>query len=165
MARVAIILFLAYSPYFEKGKGGLWDRLAVCPYICLSPRIFVRRLMRSRCLCICVSPSPYIFRFQLLPCRIKKVGNSFFPEFLVLIRLFGRLRGRNLSPGRSKHFFISTSSRTILGPTQPPIKLIPGALSPRVKRSGREADHVPPTSAEVKNTWICTSTPPYAFTA
>jgi hypothetical protein len=32
-----------------------------------------------------------------------------------------------------------------------------------VKRPGRESDHSPPTSAEVKKMWICTSTPPYAF--
>jgi hypothetical protein len=31
-------------------------------------------------------------------------------------------------------------------------------MSPGVKRSGREAYHSPPTSAEVKNTWIYTST-------
>jgi hypothetical protein len=30
---------------------------------------------------------------------------------------------------------------------------------------GGEADHSPPTSAEVKETWICTYTPPDAFTA
>jgi hypothetical protein len=30
---------------------------------------------------------------------------------------------------------------------------------------GREADHSLPTSAEVKNTWIYTSTPQYAFMA
>jgi hypothetical protein len=30
----------------------------------------------------------------------------------------------------------------------------------RVKRSGDEADHSPPSSAEVKNAWSCTSTPP-----
>jgi hypothetical protein len=34
-----------------------------------------------------------------------------------------------------------------------------------VKRPGREADNSPPTSAEVKKTWICTSTPTYAFMA
>jgi hypothetical protein len=34
-----------------------------------------------------------------------------------------------------------------------------------VKRSGREADHSPPASAEVKKMWIYTSTPPYAFMA
>jgi hypothetical protein len=31
-------------------------------------------------------------------------------------------------------------------------------FSPR-KRPGREADYSPPTSAEVNNTWIYTSTP------
>jgi hypothetical protein len=34
-----------------------------------------------------------------------------------------------------------------------------------VKRPGREADHPPPTAAEVKKTWIYTSTPPYNFMA
>jgi hypothetical protein len=37
-----------------------------------------------------------------------------------------------------------------LGPTQPPIQGVPRALSLGVKRSGREADHSPPSSAEVK---------------
>jgi hypothetical protein len=36
---------------------------------------------------------------------------------------------------------------------------------PGVKRPGREADHSPTTSAEVKKIWIYTSTPPYAFMA
>jgi hypothetical protein len=36
-----------------------------------------------------------------------------------------------------------------------------GALSPGVKRPGREADHLPLSNAEVKNTWSYTSTPPY----
>jgi hypothetical protein len=40
-----------------------------------------------------------------------------------------------------------------------------GAFSPRVKRPGREADHSPPTSAEVKKTWVYTSRPSYAFMA
>jgi hypothetical protein len=34
-----------------------------------------------------------------------------------------------------------------------------------LKRPEHEADHSPPTSAEGKNTWICTSTPPYVFMA
>jgi hypothetical protein len=34
-----------------------------------------------------------------------------------------------------------------------------------VKWSEREADHSPSTSAEVKKTWIYTSTPPYTFMA
>jgi hypothetical protein len=37
-----------------------------------------------------------------------------------------------------------------LGPTQPPIQWVPGALSLGVKRPGREAGHSPPSSAEVK---------------
>jgi hypothetical protein len=36
---------------------------------------------------------------------------------------------------------------------------------PKVKRQGREADHSPPTSAEVKKMWIYTSTPLYVFMA
>jgi hypothetical protein len=51
------------------------------------------------------------------------------------------------------------------GPTQPPIKWVPGALSPGVKRPGREADHSPQVSAEAKKMWIYISTPPYAFMA
>jgi hypothetical protein len=35
-----------------------------------------------------------------------------------------------------------------------------GALSLRVKRSGREAEHFPQSSAEVKIEWICTSPAP-----
>jgi hypothetical protein len=37
-----------------------------------------------------------------------------------------------------------------LGPTQPPIQWVPGALSLAVKRPGREADNSPPSSTEVK---------------
>jgi hypothetical protein len=40
--------------------------------------------------------------------------------------------------------------RTALGPTQPHIQWVPGALSLGVKRPWREADHSPPPSAEVK---------------
>jgi hypothetical protein len=46
--------------------------------------------------------------------------------------------------------FLFTVSRTVLRPTQPPIQWVPGALSLGVKRPGREADHSPPSSAEVK---------------
>jgi hypothetical protein len=47
-------------------------------------------------------------------------------------------------------FLFTTASRTALGPTQPPIQWVPGALSLVLKRPGREADHSPPSSAEVK---------------
>jgi hypothetical protein len=47
-------------------------------------------------------------------------------------------------------FLVTTASRTALGPTQPPIQWVPGALSLAAKRQGREGDHSPPSSAEVR---------------
>jgi hypothetical protein len=41
--------------------------------------------------------------------------------------------------------------------------MVPGTLSLEVKRPGREADHPPPSSAEVENAWSYTSTPQYVF--
>jgi hypothetical protein len=35
-----------------------------------------------------------------------------------------------------------------------------GTVTPGVKWPGREADHSPPSSVEVKNAWRYTSTPP-----
>jgi hypothetical protein len=43
--------------------------------------------------------------------------------------------------------------RTALGPTQHPIQWVPRAPSLGVKRPGRQADHLPPSSAEVKE-WV-----------
>jgi hypothetical protein len=68
-------------------------------------------------------------------------------------------------PVRVKNFLFSTASRSNLGPNQPPIQWVPGAPFPVVKRPGREADHSPPASAEVKRTWAYTSNPPYVFMA
>jgi hypothetical protein len=50
----------------------------------------------------------------------------------------------------SRHWhenFLSSKTST----TQPPIHCVQGALSSDIKRPGREADHSPPSSAEVKN--------------
>jgi hypothetical protein len=54
----------------------------------------------------------------------------------------GRPRSRSSSPGIVKNFLFSTS----FGP-------------------GRQADHSPSASVEVKKMWIYTSTTPYAFMA
>jgi hypothetical protein len=62
-------------------------------------------------------------------------------------------------PMGAENFLFTTASRTTLGPTQPPTQWVPGTLSLGVKRPGREADHSPPTSSEVKNAWSYTSTP------
>jgi len=56
-------------------------------------------------------------------------------------------------------FVFTTASNPALGPTQPPIQLVRGAVSLGAKRPGHEADHSPPSSAEV-NAWRYTSTPP-----
>jgi hypothetical protein len=50
-----------------------------------------------------------------------------------------------------KTFLYSTASRLVLGRTQPPTRWVPRALSPEVKRPGRENGHSPPSSAEIKN--------------
>jgi hypothetical protein len=46
-----------------------------------------------------------------------------------------------------------------------PLGIKPCQHHPGVKQPGREADHSPPSSAEVKNTWIYTTTPLYVFMA
>jgi hypothetical protein len=68
----------------------------------------------------------------------------------------GQQRGWSSSPCRVKNVFLSISSRSALGST--PIQWVLGAVSRAVKWPGREADHAPPSSAEVKKMCICTST-------
>jgi hypothetical protein len=68
-------------------------------------------------------------------------GQTFlFSSYLVL----------SSSPGRVKNCISSTSSRPALGPFQSHIQWVLGSLSLGVKRPGHEADHSPPTSADVK---------------
>jgi hypothetical protein len=62
-------------------------------------------------------------------------------------------------------FLLASVYRPALGPTQPPIQLVPGALSPVVKRPGRQTDHSPPSSAEAKKEWSYDSTSPYVYIA
>jgi hypothetical protein len=50
-------------------------------------------------------------------------------------------------------------------PASYPMVKVLRTLSLRVKRLGCEAGHSPPSSAEVKNAWSCTSTPQYVFMA
>jgi hypothetical protein len=61
------------------------------------------------------------------------------------------LEGRDLIPGRGIIFLFSTTFRPALRPTRPPIQWVKGDLSPGVKRQLHEAEHSPPSSAEVKN--------------
>jgi hypothetical protein len=57
--------------------------------------------------------------------------------------VFDSLRGLGI-------FLFATASGAALGPAQPPIQWVPGALSLGVKRPGRETDHSLPSSVEVK---------------
>jgi hypothetical protein len=67
------------------------------------------------------------------------------------------VRGPTFGRGNGVFLFFVTASRSALGPTEPPIQSLPGAVSSGVKRSGRKAYHSPPSSAEVKNAWSFTS--------
>jgi hypothetical protein len=60
-------------------------------------------------------------------------------------------------PSRIKRFH-SSPSRPGLGPTQLSDHWVQGAFSSGVKQPGHEAHRSPPTSVEVKKTWICPST-------
>jgi hypothetical protein len=65
----------------------------------------------------------------------------------------------------ARNFSLQHRAQNGSGAHQPPIQWAPGALSLGVKRPRREADHPPPSSAEVKNAWSYTSTPQYVFMA
>jgi hypothetical protein len=51
--------------------------------------------------------------------------------------------------GRLGIFLFDTMSRPALGPTQPPMQWVSGAISLGIKGPGREADYSPPSSTEV----------------
>jgi hypothetical protein len=88
-------------------------------------------------------------KYQLTYTRLHDITRS--RESVVSLATSYRLNGREVGVLISVGCRIfSKSSRSVLRSIQPPIQLIPGALSPGVKRPSREVDHSPPTSAEVK---------------
>jgi hypothetical protein len=54
------------------------------------------------------------------------------------------------SQHRDEIYFYTIACRPVLKSTQPPTHWEPGGFSTGVKVSGRESDHSPPSSAEVK---------------
>jgi hypothetical protein len=87
-------------------------------------------------------------------------GSLDFAIELILLQA-GRLRGRSSRLGRVKNFLHVVQIGSEADSASYPMRT--GSLSPWVKRQGREADHLPPTSAEVKKMWIYTSAPSYVF--
>jgi hypothetical protein len=73
--------------------------------------------------------------------------------------------GREFESRQGKKFSLLHIVQTGSGVHPTSYKMGTGGFSPEVKRQGREADHSPPTSAEVKKMWIYTTTPPYVFMA
>lgn len=51
-------------------------------------------------------------------------------------------------------------SRRMLGPTQSPVQWVPTAVSRGIKQKWREDSQSPPPSAEVRDEWSPTFTPP-----
>jgi hypothetical protein len=68
-------------------------------------------------------------------------------------------QGRSSSPDRVKNFPFSMTSRPAL---EPPIQWIQDRF-PRGVNWSRRDDDSPPSSTEIKKTWVYISTPPYAF--
>jgi hypothetical protein len=66
-------------------------------------------------------------------------------------------------PGRSTGFFLQHHVQTCSGAHPASYPTGTGALSVGAKRLGCEADHTPPSSAEVKNAWSKVSIRPYVL--
>jgi hypothetical protein len=105
-------------------------------------------------------------RRQLLrKCTVSKRSRDSSVGIATSCRLDDRRVGVRVPVG-SRIFSSSDRPDRLWGPPNLlPIQCVPRALSPGVKRPGREVDHSPPTSAVVRKMWIYTSTPPYAFMA
>jgi hypothetical protein len=73
------------------------------------------------------------------------------------------LDGQGWIPTRGKILLFFIASGLALRPTQPPIQWVPGTVSMGVKQERHEADHSPPSSAEVKNSGAITSHLQYIF--
>jgi hypothetical protein len=81
----------------------------------------------------------------------------------VLVICYG-LDDRDSIPGKGRKFSLRHHIQAGSGvhPASYPMNI--GGLSTEIKRPGREAIYSPPSSAEVKNAWLCTSTPPVRLT-
>jgi hypothetical protein len=79
-------------------------------------------------------------------------------------RLEGERQGFD-SQQRQNVFLFVTASRPALWLMPSSIQREQGALSPGVMRPDCEADHSPPSNAELKNDGAISPTPPYVYMA
>jgi hypothetical protein len=84
-----------------------------------------------------------------MACLVKHKNNSTFSRYSSAVQHLatGWMIGGFDSRQGLEIFLFTTAA---LGHTQPPIQWVPGALSFGINRPGREADHSPPYSADVK---------------
>jgi hypothetical protein len=71
--------------------------------------------------------------------------------------------GRSSIPSRSKEFFLLLVVQIGSAVRPACYKMGTGALYPRIKQPGRETDHSPPSSSEVKNGGAIIPLPPHIF--
>jgi hypothetical protein len=101
----------------------------------------------------------YSFHYHVVyPKRVRYNLSSFLSKYMFYKTNLSRL-GYGLDDRRFESrqglgiFLFTTASKPALEPAQPPIQWVPWALSLVIKRLGREADHSPPSSAEIKE-WV-----------
>jgi hypothetical protein len=86
--------------------------------------------------------------FRIFLIHIKPVQRSRYAEWLGA----GWPGGRSSSPGKGKTFLTPHVVQTGSGAHSASYPMGTGGFYPGIKQPGSEADHSPPTSAEVKNT-------------
>jgi hypothetical protein len=116
----------------------------------------------------CTFPHFHIFKIEIhcidfnkILCRHYTTGRAGqLSQYSVWLRA-GRPGDLCSIPGRGERIFpVASVSRPALGPTQPPVQGAPGSFPGAKTRRGRDADHSPPSSAEVENEWeLCLLSP------
>jgi hypothetical protein len=86
-------------------------------------------------------------QFIRLYCSVEEPGSSV--SIVSNYRLYDRAIEVQYPAEAKRIFPLASLSRQALGPTQPPVQWVLGALPPGLKRLGRDTDHSPPSSAEV----------------
>jgi hypothetical protein len=73
----------------------------------------------------------------------------------------GNILGDDIDSQHWQEIFIFMTVQSSSGPSLSPVQWGLEAFSLEVKRPGHEAKHLPPSHAEVKNSWSCTSCQSY----